>query len=95
MSIEPGTICWLLSCSDPEIHGRVVEVLTPALPQPDDGLLYHTIDAEWLRDIYGEREVIALPSQLRPIAGPAGGEEVLSAERTAAPRRTNIFSGTD
>jgi len=89
--IEPGTLCYLVRSGDPAFLGRVVEVLTPARPQPD-GVLYHTVDAGWLRDIYGEREVIALPSQLRPIAGPPGGREGLSADSDALPGSNQTFS---
>lgn len=91
MNIGPGSLCYLVRSCDPAFLGRVVEVLTPALPQPD-GVLHHTVDAGWLRDIFGEIEVIALPSQLRPIAGPAGGGEVLSDDRTAVPRSTQSLS---
>lgn len=72
MKIRPGTICFLvnLRAEWSTDNGKVVEVLTPAVHDGDDGSLRHRVDSEWLRERFGDREVLARPDQLKPIAGP-------------------------
>ena len=71
--IRPGTLCYLVRLNESPFNGRVVEVIAAG----DDCWL--RIDAAWLREIYGDREVMAKPPNLRPIAGPGDVEKNHSA----------------
>jgi hypothetical protein len=72
-SIATGTLCWVIwtSPGNEELLGRVVEVISPALPMPERGdVAMHEIDAAWLRAEHPGFHCFAQPPQLRPIAGP-------------------------
>lgn len=68
--IAPGTPCFLVRLVEHPFSGRVVEVTGPPMTDPDDFIVRQRVDAQWLRDLYGDREVSAPPENLRPIAGP-------------------------
>jgi hypothetical protein len=67
MSIQPGTACYLVRCSEENL-GRVVEVVSE--PFDDGAGLWHEVTADWLSDLYPGRECRAKPENLLPIATP-------------------------
>ena len=73
-AIKVGMDCWIIRTSpgNEDLLGRVVEVVSPALPLAQrGGVPMHEIDAPWLRADHPRCHCFAAPAQLLPIAGPS------------------------
>jgi hypothetical protein len=83
----PGTVCYYAGLLEFPFNGRVVEVV--AIELADDGL-WHVVDADWLAEIFGERDVLVRAENLRPIAGPT---KALTSDAPAVSRQWRASRG--
>lgn len=70
--IPVGTVCYCVGLLEFPFSGRVVSVV--AIELADDGL-WHVVDADWLAEIFGDRDVLVRAENLRPICGPTKTKE--------------------
>lgn len=73
--IPLGTVCYFTGCREmADFNGRTVEIVGHELDQ--DGIAWHVLDAAWLREEFGERDVTAQACNLQPITGPTKREKL-------------------
>lgn len=66
--IAIGTLCYLVGVEC--FSGFVVEVVSLLKFCEDDHSARHRVDAQWLHEYFGNRDVLVRPQNLRPIADP-------------------------
>lgn len=69
--IQLGTACYLVRNAEfAWLNGRVAEVVD-YYDVDQDGAVWHVLAAPWIREVFGDRLVLAREGNLRPICPPA------------------------